>query len=340
MLDSSFAEFKLDLEETKNRAAGDIALSDEISAGGHVWSVRCFLEGDEDEDPNNAVYLSLYLWLPSGSRNVRAVIEAFLMGRDGAPSLSHAQRCAHVCPPKGSKAWCFPEFVKISHLPELGFVKDGCVTFMIGVIVLRDHDSHVAGPSPIDVPSSDIGDHLGRLLDSADGSDVSFAVGGETFRVHRAVLAARSPVFKAQLFGSMADANMDHITLHDIRPETFRIVLRFIYTDALPSDKDLGIMSSSTAIDVFQELLAAADMYQLERMKLVCAQKLWECVSTENVAMMLGCAEMHSCPELKDGCLDFFLVEKNFKIAVLTQGYFQLMQSFPSVIDEIRKRVQ
>ncbi|CAO2162701.1 unnamed protein product [Urochloa humidicola] len=336
MLDSSFAQFKLDLEETKNRAVGDIVLSEEISAGGHVWSVRFFLQGDEDEDPSNAaVYLSLYLWLSVSSRKVRAVIEAFLIGTDGAPSFSHAQRCAQVCPPQRFRFSWFPEFVKISHLPELGFVKDGCVTFMIGVIVLSDDDSPVAVPSPITVPSSDIGDHLGRLLDGPDGSDVSFAVGGETFRAHRAVLAARSPVFKAQLL----DANMDGITLHGIKASTFQILLRFIYTDALPSDKDLGIKSSSMAIDVFQDLLAAAHMYQLDRMKLVCAQKLWECVSAENVATVLGCAEMHSCPELKDGCLDFFVVEKNFKIAVLTEGYCRLMQSFPSVIDEIRERV-
>ncbi|CAL5013635.1 unnamed protein product [Urochloa decumbens] len=343
MLDSSFTEFKLDLEESKNRAAGDIVLCEEISAGGHVWSVRCFLQGDDDdEDPSKAVYLSLYLWLPSGTRNVvKAVIEAFLIGRDGAPSLSHAQRCAQLCPPEGCEAWCFPEFATLADL-ESHFVKDdGSVTFILGVVVLRDHDNPLAISSPIDVPSSDMGVHLGRLLDSGDGSDVSFAVGGETFHAHRAVLAARSPVFMAQLLGSMADAKMDLITLHDIRAETFRILLRFIYTDALPGDDELQQQSSSstTTVELFQDLLAAADMYQLERMKLVCAQKLWECVSAENVATVLGFAEMHSCPELKDGCLDFFVVEKNFKIAVLTEGYFRLMQSFPSVIDEIRVRV-
>jgi speckle-type POZ protein len=211
------------------------------------------------------------------------------------------------------------------------YVKDGYVTFMVGVIVLGD--------SPIPVPSSDIAGHLGRLLDHTDGSDdVAFSAGGETFRAHRAILAARSPVFKAQLFGSMADARMRCITLHDIKPATFQILLRFIYTDELPRDEE--IQSSSSNIELFQNLLAAADMYQLDRLKLMCARKLWECVSGETVAKVLGCAELHNCPELKRTCLDFFVVEKNFKIAVLTDGYFQLMQSFPSIIDEIRARVR
>ncbi|CAL5005197.1 unnamed protein product [Urochloa decumbens] len=324
MLDSGFTEFKLDLEATKDLAVGDSILSDEFSAGGHIWRVNCYPHGDD------GVYLELYLRLVSKSRNVKAIFEAFLMDRDGAPSSSHSQRSSvHVYPPPDGSGWGFPRFVRRSDL------EPGNATFIVGVVVLRDEKN------PIAVPSSDIVGHLSRLLDGADGSDLSFAVGGETFHAHRVVLAARSPVFKAQLLGSMAEATMRCITLHEIKPATFQILLRFIYTDALPGDEELAIESSSTAaIEVFQDLVAAADMYQLERMKLVCAQKLWESISPENVATILGCAETHSCPELKSRCLEFFVVEKNFKVAVLTEGYLRLMQSFPSVIDEIRERLQ
>jgi speckle-type POZ protein len=99
--------------------------------------------------------------------------------------------------------------------------------------------------------------------DGDGGSDVSFYVGGETFRAHRAILAARSPVFKAQLLGSMADAKMERITLHGVEPVAFRILLQFMYTDALPTDRELikdlqG--SSATVTDLLQHILAAADM--------------------------------------------------------------------------------
>jgi speckle-type POZ protein len=273
--------------------------------------------------------------IPSHSSDgVKAVFQAFPMRRDGAPSLSHAKWSSQIVG-GGSKGTVigWHKFVKHSELESSCYLIDGCVTFVCGIIDLNGNDR-------VPVPPTDLGDHLGHLLECTDGSDVSFSVGSETFCAHRTILAARSPVFKAQLSGSMSDAQMDRITLHDVQPAAFRILLRFLYTDALPSDTELvKDLENTSATDLLQHLLAAADMYQLVRLKLMCAQKLWDHVSPETVAAMLVCAEMHDCPVLKKRCIDFFVVDKNFKSAVLTEGYSRLIQDFPSVIEEIRARL-
>lgn len=222
--------------------------------------------------------------------------------------------------------------MKHSDLEPLYVTTDGRVKIMCGVIVVRD--------DPLDVPPSDIGTHLGRLLDSsaADGSsDVSFVVVGKTFSAHRAVLAARSPVFKAQLYGSVADARMPCITLHDIAPSTFKALLRFMYTDDLttliPWTGDDGSASS----EMVERLLVAADLYQLDRLKLLCARRLWDDVSVDTVAATLACSETYSCLELKKKCVAFLADEKNFRSAVLTDGFVQLVQRFPSIIAELKE---
>ncbi|KAF8646578.1 hypothetical protein HU200_065802 [Digitaria exilis] len=174
------------------------------------------------------------------------------------------------------------------------------------------------------------------LLESTDGSDVSFVVDGEEFPAHRAVLAARSPVFKAQLLGSMAEAKMSSISLQDIAPATLKAMLRFIYTDDLPIDED---GDEELPTEAFQDLLAAADRFALDRLKLICAKKLWDDVSTDTVGATLACAETYSCRELKMKCLDFFADEKNFKEAVLTDGFVQLVQTFPAILAELRVKV-
>ncbi|KAK3124699.1 hypothetical protein QOZ80_7BG0590860 [Eleusine coracana subsp. coracana] len=222
--------------------------------------------------------------------------------------------------------WGWRQFVSRTELED-AYLTDGYFSFVCAIMVVCD--------SSIPVPPSDIGSQFSDLLDSTDGVDVSFIVDGETFHAHRAVLAARSPVFRAELLGSMAEATLSSIPLHEITPATFRIMLRFMYTDALPGDDEFGDSPSQ----MMQNLLAAADRYALDRLKLLCAQKLLEDVSVDTVAATVACAEMYNCLELKSKCFDFFAAEENFKRAVLTKGFVELVQKFPSIMVELRERL-
>ncbi|EMS58853.1 BTB/POZ and MATH domain-containing protein 1 [Triticum urartu] len=213
---------------------------------------------------------------------------------------------------------------------ESRYVKNGVITLICGVMALPGNS--------IPVPAMNIGDHLGSLLECPDGSDVSFVVGGETFRAHWAVLAARSLVFRVEIFGSLAEATMQCITLHEIEPSTLKAILRFMYTDRLSVDFDPESFSFSPTAQQLRHILAAADRYDIGRLKLMCAQKLWDMVSVETVTTTLGYADMYGCPELKNRCLDFCMAGKNFTRIVVTEGYLWLMQRFPSVIDEIKAR--
>jgi hypothetical protein len=150
------------------------------------------------------------------------------------------------------------------------------------------------------------------------------------------VLAARSPVFRAQLLGSMAEATMPSITLHDIDPETFRIMLRFIYADALPGDDEIG----DALIETMRHLLAAADLYALDRLKAICAHKLYHNVSADTVAATLACAETYNCQHLKKKCIAFLADEKNLEAAMVTDGFVQLVQQYPSTVATFRPMLQ
>lgn len=43
---------------------------------------------------------------------------------------------------------------------------------------------------------------------------------------------------------------------------------------------------------------------------------------------------------MKNKCIGFFAVEKNFKKAVLTEGFVSLVHQFPSIIAELRGSVR
>lgn len=324
MVDSAAIEFKVDYKQTKYLAPGKAIHSDAFSAGGHMWRINWYPRGIFDQGSMRGV--SMMVELMSKSWSAEALVAACLM-KLGKSSL--------VATSKGSFSHVFRTYDNergwICLLEEtdlLNYVIDGHITAYCTIMVL--HDSSI-----IPAPPSDIGKHLGSLLDSTDGADVSFMVDGQTFHAHRAVLAARSPVFRAELLGSMSEATMTSITLHDIAPATFRIMLRFMYTDAFPGDNELG----DSPTEMFKHLLAAADRYALDRLKIICAQKLWENVSVDTVGNALACAEIYNCPELKSKCIEFVVAEKNFKKAVLTESFMQLGLKFPSIIAEVRKRV-
>jgi len=54
---------------------------------------------------------------------------------------------------------------------------------------------------------------------------VTFEVDGEIFATHKLVLAARSPVFRSQLFGPMKDQNSQSIKVEDMMAPVFKVAL-------------------------------------------------------------------------------------------------------------------
>ncbi|CAD6211384.1 unnamed protein product [Miscanthus lutarioriparius] len=315
----------MDLVNTEKFAIGHLVSSKDISAGGHLWRIVCYPRGCGREE-HDGEYLSIYLvrMCEPKDDDIKATLEASVMDRGGALFSSHRRKVTHSI---DRKVTGFPRFVKRSVLDSFYLTNNGSFIITCDLKVMRKE--------PLDVPPSDVGSHLGHLLDCADGSDVSFVVDGEKFPAHWAVLAARSPVFKAQLLGSMAGANMSSITLHGIAPATFKVLLRFMYTDACPADDELG----DSPDDMFAHLLAAADRFVLDRLKIFCARKLWDNISVDSVAATLICAETHNCPQLKKKCIDFIVEENNFKKVVLTHGFVQLAQQFPSILDDLREKV-
>lgn len=82
--------------------------------------------------------------------------------------------------------------------------------------------------------------------------------------------------------------------INDLDPEVFKEMMRFVYTGKAPN---LDKMADN--------LLAAADKYALERLKVMCEEALCSNLSVENVADTLVLADLHSAEQLKAQAIDF-----------------------------------
>ncbi|XP_016650928.1 PREDICTED: BTB/POZ and MATH domain-containing protein 2-like [Prunus mume] len=235
--------------------------------------------------------------------------------------------------------WGYKRFFKRTSLETSDYLKDDClsVNCMVGVV-----KSHTEGPKiySIPVPPSSMGHQFGRLLESGKGTDVNFEIDGEIFAAHKLVLAARSPVFRAQLFGPMKDQNTRCIKVEDIEAPVFKALLHFIYWDSLPDMEELtGINSNGSSTLMAQHLLAAADRYGLDRLRLLCEANLCKDVAINTVATTLALAEQHHCFQLKTVCLRFVATPGNLSGVMQTDGYKHLKESCPSVLTELLEYV-
>jgi speckle-type POZ protein len=98
------------------------------------------------------------------------------------------------------------------------------------------------------VPECRLSDDLSILFESQKFSDVLLVVNGREYYAHKAILAARSPVFAAMFEHEMEEKKQNRVEITDMDHEVLREMLRFIYTG-----------KATNLEKMHDELLAAAD---------------------------------------------------------------------------------
>ena len=83
-----------------------------------------------------------------------------------------------------------------------------------------------------------------------------------------------------------------------------------------------------------QHLLVAANIYGMERLKLMCEDKLCKYIDVGTVAAILTLAEQHHCHGLKKACFEFLCSAANLRAAATSDGFKHLTSSCPSIMEE------
>jgi len=311
---------------------------------GHEWEVHfypdhCqFLEDEDVIPPFDDFIQWVALKLILVSEPQRDKLRVNLSCRLVCPSQRHLgpseeKSVSHVFH-RGSK--CSPEvlLMKKYDVPSSGYLVNDSLTVECTITVLGGDEEQ---PLPVP-PPSDMHKHFGELLQSQEGVDVMFHVSGESFAAHKVILAARSPVFKAKFFGGLEETSSESVVIEDMEPVVFRSMLHFIYTDMAP-ELD-GDEDPQAAAIMAQHLLAAADRYGLDRLKLICECKLSGGIGIGTAATTLVLAEQHHCSLLRAKCIEFITKSPETLDAVLaTDGYAHLVASCPLVLAELLRAV-
>ncbi|OEL20787.1 BTB/POZ and MATH domain-containing protein 1 [Dichanthelium oligosanthes] len=317
---------------TTETPTGEYLKSLPFTVGGHRWCIHYYPNGNRSEAKD---YISLYLHL---DESVTKAVKAQLKFRFVGDVEGQAVTLEEVRSYNSQTGWGNPEFIKREDLDGSKHLRGDSFAVRCDVVVTGEFHAEEAPEvtilASVSVPSSELHKHLGDLLLTEKGADVLFDVAGQTFAAHRCVLAARSPVFSAELYGVMKESDTGGVVhIEDMEARVFKALLYFVYTDLFPAKEEGEGEQDGDVLS--QHLLVAADRYNLERLKLLCEKKLCDYIDVGTVATILALAEQHHCHGLKKVCFDFLSSPANLKAVVASDGFKHLTRSCPSVMEEL-----
>ena len=176
-------------------------------------------------------------------------------------------------------------------------------------------------PLPV-VPPPVMGSGMGNMLTEGLFSDVTVVADERKFPAHRAILAQRSEVFRKMFEVNMTEKHNQHVVIKDLSADAVSDLLTFIYTDAAPNIKEVA-----------PELLAAAEKYNISRLKAVCEEELAKSLDVDNVINRLIASEMYRAFQLKDAALHW--ISKHAPDVVKTASWKPFCEQHPELVTAI-----
>uniref|UniRef100_A0A0N5AB14 BTB domain-containing protein n=1 Tax=Syphacia muris TaxID=451379 RepID=A0A0N5AB14_9BILA len=166
-----------------------------------------------------------------------------------------------------------------------------------------------------------------KMLRDGVLTDFVIRVQGREIKAHRAILAARSPVFAAMLctHEDTNEAKTGVVVIEDLDYETVNEMLNFIYCGRCI--KDFSEFSFAS------DLLIAADKYGLEELKSRCERALVQALTYENACDLLVISDVYRAQRLRQRAVEY-IIQHPLNITS-TAGWDNIVKAHHDLVTEI-----
>lgn len=162
---------------------------------------------------------------------------------------------------------------------------------------ISDYSSNTIITDTVSIISETYSGFTSVAIDSKNFLDVEIQIDNCIIPAHRCILIARSEYFRHLLITDNPDKPYKKfLTLNNIRPEIFMVVLEYLYVDDVEIPYSIAL-----------EVLMAAEEFNLNRLSLLCQQVLERKILVHNSCQFLTIAEEYNLLHLKKTCA-FFIV--------------------------------
>lgn len=316
-----------------------VLVSSSFSAGSVEWRAFVYPNGETEKKKG---HVSAFVEIVTPGKAVECAFSLSVGGKCsgklskkfGKPDTRHSSNGDDNSLPKGcGPCWGHSCWREWSHdaLEKRGALSDGKLIIEAEVCVApKAAPFDLANPpmaTLVEVSSDEsrlrvLASDMGALQNDTDSADTTVVVGEEEFRVHAAVLSARSSVFKALLHRK---GDRKSISLSEIEPDVFKLLLRYLYTGELPQ-------GDAATVEMHQHLLVAADRFDVASLFQACECALVCSLSVESVGYTLVLAEQHGAKILKSTALQY--VTSHAREVTMTRGWWHLIHATPMLQSE------
>jgi len=181
------------------------------------------------------------------------------------------------------------------------WLPNGCLTILCE-LTIHGSTKNVSGDKlhgqtdNIDTDTQALKSHMRSLFSQREFTDVKVLCGSQVFDCHKAILASRSPVFRAMLTTDMVEARTNKVEIKDRQPGVVYAMLEYIYCG---QTEDLKSFAG--------ELLHAADYYQISSLKDSSELELINTLGIDNCVGRLVLGEDCQAARLKQIALQFLV---------------------------------
>ncbi|KAL7077456.1 hypothetical protein ACQ4LE_003219 [Meloidogyne hapla] len=285
-----------------------------------TWSIKIYPKGN-GENNKDFVFLCLNRVLGTNVKNNKIGFRSrfYLKNSEGKdiemrvhPNPSHSDYVSYI-----KRDVLFPQIQPADSITV--FVE---IDVAVETITTSVDDSF--GPCRSCNCERQLGEDYLKLLSDMVLTDFTIKVQEKEIHVHKAILAARSPVFSAMLqHVDTSESKTGILEIKDVEYNVVKEMLRFIYCGK----------SSGELSEIASDLLIAADKYRLEELKNHCEQSLIQAINFDNACHLLIIADMYGASNLRKKVLHF--IKLHPKKIVHTAGWIAIIKEHPQLATDI-----
>lgn len=169
----------------------------------------------------------------------------------------------------------------------------------------------------------DLSKDFSFLLDSSFMTDIQLECGDYIIAAHKAILAARSPVFSKVMEREVDECSNITVEIKDIEPFVLREFLGYLYS---------GKISVDLSEDMLCKLYTASENYYVQGLKKLCSCCMFRNLNAENFSKFLILAYEHNDSALVVSIAGFIAERPEL---LISDNWIKFSDEFPRLANEI-----